>query len=255
MHPMRFGKQSFRFDSRTLHFAHYASTTYTPPPYAENTWGITDWGMMINGPDPEEPAYPDGLGDCTIASCGHAVQVWTKGKITPPDSLILTSYEKWCGYVPGNPNTDNGSTELNVLNRWRNSTFGGHVLVGYADPQPGNFGHVMHSIAEFGGVYIGLQLPNSAVTQNQNGQIWDVVRRDGGIAGGHAVYCPAYHIKDTTANGKTTITCITWGKLQKMTLAFWEKYCDESHTLLGAAWQPAGFNTAQLKADLPSVAG
>jgi hypothetical protein len=40
-----------------------------------------------------------------------------------------------------------------------------------------------------------------------------------------------------------------------MTVAFWDKYCDESHTLLGAAWDPAGFDAAQLKADLLSVAG
>ena len=74
-------------------------------------------------------------------------------------------------------------------------------------------------------------------------------------AGVFAHNCPAYHVKDTMAGGATTITCITWGMLQKMTRAFWEKYCDESHTLLGAAWDPAGFNTAQLKADLATVAG
>jgi hypothetical protein len=113
----------------------------------------------------------------------------------------------------------------------------------------------MHSIAEFGGICIGLQLPNSAITQTQNRQIWDVVKNDGGIAGGHAVYCPAYHVKDTNADGVTTITAITWSLLQKMTLAFWEKYCEESHTLLGAAWDPKGFNAAQLKADLASVSG
>jgi hypothetical protein len=55
--------------------------------------------------------------------------------------------------------------------------------------------------------------------------------------------------------GKNTITCITWGGLQKMTVAFWDKYCDESHTLLGAAWQPAGFNLAAFEADLAELNG
>jgi hypothetical protein len=213
--------------------------------------------MMLNGPDPNAPkgVPAEGLGDCTIALCGHAVQVWTKGKITPPDTLILEKYEQWDGYVLGKANTDNGGVETTVFKNWLLQTFGGHVLRGYVTPQPQNFGHVMHSIAEFGGIGIGLQLPNSAMTQTQNGQIWDVVADDGGIAGGHAVYCPAYHVKDTNANGVTTITAITWGMIQKMTVAFWDKYCDESHTLLGAAWDPAGIKLAQLEADLKTVTG
>jgi hypothetical protein len=253
---MRLGKQAFRFDPRTLKLKDYVSATYTPPPFVSYTYGITSWGMMLNGPEASMPTgVPSaGLGDCTIAAAGHAVQVWTQGKITPPDTLILEKYEQWCGYVLGNENTDQGGVELDVLNDWKNGTFGGHVLRGYVDPQPQNFGHIMHSIAEFGGVYIGLQLPNSAMTQNENGQVWDVVENDGGIAGGHAVFCPAYHVKDSAVSGNpTTITCITWGGLQKMTEAFWDKYCDESHTLLGAAWTPAGIDLAQLEADLATV--
>jgi hypothetical protein len=40
-----------------------------------------------------------------------------------------------------------------------------------------------------------------------------------------------------------------------MTVAFWDKYCDESHTLLGAAWQPSGINVAQLEADMSLIIG
>ena len=43
-----------------------------------------------------------------------------------------------------------------------------------------------------------------------------------------------------------------------MTLAFWNKYCDEAHTLLGQDWlsakgSPSGFNQAQLLADLKAI--
>jgi len=254
---MKLGKRRAVFDPNALKMRDYVSATYTPPPYASNTYGITSWGMMLNGPEASMPkgVPADGLGDCTIAACAHAIQVWSKGAITPPDALILEKYEQWCGYVLGNANTDNGGEETTVLHDWFDQTFGGHVLRAYVTPQPQNFGHIMHSIAEFGGVYIGLQVPNSAITQNENGQIWDVVADDGGIAGGHAVYCPAYHFKDPTAKDATTITAITWGMQQKMTVAFWDKYCDESHTLLGAAWNPAGFNLSELEADITTVAG
>src|SRR5271167_1711405 len=254
---MKLGKQPFHFDPRTLRMRDYVSATYTPPPFASYTYGITNWGMMMNGPESNMPkGVPvEGLGDCTIAACGHAIQVWTKDTITPPDSLLLEKYEQWCGYILGDASTDQGGVELTVLSDWKNQTLGGHVLRGFADPQPQNFGHIMHGIAEFGGVYIGLQLPNSAMDQTNAGEIWDVVANDGGIDGGHAVFCPAYHTEDPTYNKETTITAITWGMKQKMTLAFWEKYTDESHTLLASAWQPAGVNLAGLRADLAYMAG
>ena len=243
---MKLGKKPAKFNVHALHLARYIDKTYIPPAFADNTpYGFTAWGMMMN----------DTLGDCTIAACGHAMQVFTGGKLTEPDSIIESYYSKWCGYVPGDPSTDNGGVELDVLNDWKNQKFDGHVLEGFVQPQPQNFSHIMHSIAEFGGVYIGFQVPQSAMDQFQNGEIWDVVPNDGGIVGGHAVFCPAYHTLDPTHNRETTITCITWGQKQKMTMAFWEKYCDESHTLLAAAWQPVGVNLDKLRADLAYMAG
>src|SRR5271156_836889 len=239
------GKKNAKFNPYALRMTKYVDVAYVPPAFADNTpYGFTNWGMMLN----------DLLGICTIAACGHALQVFTKGVITEPDVTVASYYSKWCGYVVGDPATDQGGNEETVLSSWKTQGFAGHVLEGYVVPQPGNISHVKHSIAEFGGVYIGLQLPNSAMTQFQNGEVWDVVADDGGIAGGHAVFCPAYHTEDPTYNKETTITCITWGTKQKMTLAFWEKYCDESHTLLASAWQPAGVNIASLKADLAFMA-
>jgi len=240
------GKKHAKFNPYALRMAHYVDKAYVPPAFSDHTpYGFNAWGMMMN----------DTLGDCTIAACGHALQVFTEGKTTVSDKVVESYYSKWCGYVPGKPATDNGGYELDVLNDWKAQTFAGHALLGFVQPQPQNLSHVMHSIAEFGGVYIGFQVPNSAMTQFQNGQVWDVVANDGGIAGGHAVFCPAYHTQDPTYNKETTITAITWGQKQKMTVAFWEKYCDESHTLLAAAWQPAGVNLAGLRADLAFMAG
>jgi hypothetical protein len=88
---MKLGKQAFHFDPRTLKMKDYVKATYTPPPFASYTYGITNWGMMLNGPETTMPAGvpADGLGDCTIAACGHAIQVWTKDAVTVTDALIL----------------------------------------------------------------------------------------------------------------------------------------------------------------------
>jgi hypothetical protein len=252
---MKLGRKAIKTDTRTLAFRDYLTPALPPPPPAADwTKGIASWGMMLNGPEPSEPQFPDGLGDCTIAGVAHAIQVWTanaSSMVTVPDPTILSYYEKWDGYVPGNPKTDNGGVELDVLNDWQKNGFAGHALLAFADPKFSNLVEVRQSIAMFGGVYIGLSLPVTAQTQD----VWDVVPNGGAKAkpgswGGHCVFVPKYD-----ANG---FTCITWGQQKTMTVAFWKKYCDEAHTLLGQDWlttkgSPDGFNQAQLQADLKAI--
>lgn len=242
---MRLGRKAIKTDSRTLKLARYFTPKLPPPPPAADwTKGIKDWGMMLN----------DRLGDCTIAGAAHAVQVWTANTskmLTVPDSTIEKYYEQWDGYVPGDSSTDKGGIELDVLNDWKKQGFAGDTLLAFADPKPSNLEEIRHSIAMFGGVYIGLALPVTAQTQD----VWDVVPKGGANAkkyswGGHCVFVPKYDQKG--------FTCITWGQLKVMTVAFWKKYCDEAHTLLSHSWlsakgSPGGFNQAQLEADLGAI--
>ena len=242
---MKLGRKAIKTDTRTLKLARYFTTGLpAPPPSADWTMGATSWGMMMN----------DGLGDCTIAGVAHAIQVFTANTgtmVTVPDSTIESYYAKWDGYVAGDPETDNGGCELDVLNDWKKNSFAGNALMAFADPKPGNLDEVRQSIALFGGVYIGLSLPLTAQTQD----VWDVAPDAGGDAepgswGGHCVFVPKYDAQ--------SFTCITWGQLKTMTAAFWNKYCDEAHTLLAADWltakgAPSGFNQEQLKADLEAI--
>lgn len=243
---MKLGRKAIKTDSRTLRLAKYLTPALPdPPPSVDWTKGITDWGMMLN----------DKLGDCTIAGLGHAIQVWTANtgsEFTPSDDMIESAYEDWDGYVPGNPDTDQGGVELDVLNKWKKLGFGGHSLLAFADPRVSNITEIRQSIALFGGVYIGINLPISA----QNQDVWRVVFDPGdgsakpGSWGGHAVFVPAYD-----QNG---FTCITWGQLKKMTWNFWDKYVDESHVLLNQDWlangkSASGFDLAQLQADLAAI--
>ncbi len=242
---MRLGRKAIKTDSRTLMMANYITPGLPPPPPAKDwTNGITSWGMMLN----------DTLGDCTIAGAAHAVQVWsanTGGEVTVPDATIENYYQQWDGYVPGNPGTDKGGVELDVLNAWQKQGFAGRVLLAFADPKPSNLTQIRQSITMFGGVYIGLALPLTAQSQD----VWDVVTPGGAKAkpgswGGHCVFVPKYD--------EHGFTCITWGQLKTMTLAFWKKYCDEAHTLLSQVWltdkgSPAGFDQNQLLADLKAI--
>lgn len=239
---MKLGRKAVITDSRTLKLAKYISTALpAPPPASDWTKGIANWGMMLN----------DKLGCCTIAAVAHAVQVFsanTASEVTVPDAQVLQYYEQWDGYKPSEPNTDSGGVELNVLTNWQKSAFGVHKLIAYADPAYTNLEQIRQAISLFGGVYIGVSLPITAQTQT----VWDVVPNGGesakpGSWGGHAVFVPKYD-----ADG---FTCITWGELKTMTVAFWDAYVDEAHALLSHDWlakkgSPSGFKLAELKTDL-----
>jgi hypothetical protein len=166
---------------------------------------------------------------------------------------VLAAYEADAGYVPGDPSTDQGENELDTLNAWRQNGFGGVEISAYAAINPQTFAHVQSGIYLFGLAYIGFDVPQSALDQNASGEVWDVVPDDGGIQGGHAVVVPMY---DAASN---ILTCITWGAIQKMTWAFWQKYVTESYVLLSPAWlstrglDPSGFDLAALQADLAAV--
>jgi hypothetical protein len=253
---MRLGRKAIKTDTRTLALADYITPKLpAPPPAKDWTRGITDWGMMMNGPDPDNPpSAPHGLGDCTIAGCAHAIQVWSANlgsEITVPDPTILSYYEQWDSYNPADPTTDSGGIELDVLTNWRQQGFDGHALLAFASPSHSNLTEIRQSIALFGGIYIGLALPATALKQD----VWDVVPGSGHNGaknswGGHCVFVPAYD--------EHGFTCITWGAPKKMTVAFWKKYCDEAYALLGQPWlddkgSPAGFDRIQLMADLKAI--
>jgi hypothetical protein len=248
---LRLGKQRPRIDSRTLRLARYLAPDIAPaPPSCDYSKGLTSWGMMDN----------DSLGCCVISALGHALQLVTMnttGILTVPDATILKYYEWFGGYVPGDPSTDNGCVELDVLNLLRKVGFAQRALLAYAAVSPLNAEHVRKTIELFGFAFPGLALPVTA--QSQVGGLWDVVGNPAtdpnsqpGSWGGH---CPIVIAYDASG-----LTCVTWGALQKMTWRFWNAYCDEAYGLLLGyvvcdALEPAGFSTTDLMADLAVVTG
>jgi hypothetical protein len=246
---MKLGRKAIKTDSRTLKLARYLSL---PAPAASADWskGITDWGEMLN----------DSLGDCTIAACGHAVQVagvnvgYTFEGETLADSVIESAYSAWDGYLPGNPSTDNGGIILDVLNDWKKSDLGGHHLLGFATANTANQTEIQQAIALFGTLDIGMDVPNFIMAGNAPPLLWDVVADDGGTAGGHSVVCIGFRI----VNGVLQIGFISWGTIYWMTWAYWTKYVDEAYALLLATWvranaTPSGFNLTEMQADIAAI--
>ena len=252
---MKLGRKAVKTDSRTLQLGDYLSPALPPPPpVVDWTKGKTEWGMMLNGPNDGRFAPKEGLGDCTIAGAAHAVQVWSLANVglelTVADKDILKAYEQWDGYNPHDPSTDQGGIELDVLNRWKKSSLAGHALLAFADVKVSNIQEAKQAISLFGGLYIGMQVPNFVMQDPQPSKVWDVVADDGGIDGGHCVFVTGYDAG--------TFSFISWGQVYKMTTRYWLKYVDEGHTLLSSVWNgvhgaPSGFNLQQLTADLKAI--
>ena len=102
----------------------------------------------------------------------------------------------------------------------------------------------------FGVVGIGIQVPESAQTQFQNGKPWSYVP-GAAIEGGHYVPIVGYPRAGY-------LQVVTWGKVQLMTKGFFEHYCDEAYAILDSEFLKddkslEGFDLAQLQADLQAI--
>lgn len=245
---VKLGKRPARRDLRTLLMHRYLLPSVPPPPPRVD-WSRgfdIDWGMYLN----------DQLGDCTEAAKAHAVQTLTlcNGRmVSVPTSVVLNAYETECGYVPGNPSTDQGGVELDLLNDWRRNGFGGFKMLAYVATAPGDIQHVQQGIYLFGGLYIGVALPISAQTQT----VWDLVPDDGtgnaqpGSWGLHSIWIFGYNSIGPIG--------ITWGQRQQMTWPFAAAYWDEAYPILLQAWlnssnfSPSKVALADLMSDLAVV--
>jgi hypothetical protein len=239
------GKLPVRTDVRTLSLGRYVDPQVlpTPPPKFTESASVGSWPMYAN----------DRIGDCTTAAAGHMIEAWTaaaRGEaVVIPEQAVLDAFEhvKLVDPLTG----EEGAVELDVLRYWRNEGIGGHTIGAYARVSVHNERLVETGTWLFGGLYIGVQLPVTAQSQ----EIWDWTGSLSGDArpgswGGHAVDVVGYD-----AQG---LTFVTWGDLKQMTWAFWDRYCDEAYCILSEDFlaegkAPNGFDLPALKADLALV--
>ena len=198
----------------------------------------------------------DQIGDCTCAAAGHMEQAWTSAAstlVTVPDSAVLSLYEQVSGYDPRTGANDDGAVMQDVLNQWRKVGLGGHTILGFAQIDHTDITQVKAAISSFGGVYVGVNFPASAMNQFNYGQPWTVVSGSQ-IKGGHAINVGAYDSTNTT-------TCVTWGAEQKIAYAWWQKYVEEAWVVVTQEWinangtTPAGEAVADLGAQFTQLTG
>jgi hypothetical protein len=240
----KLGKLEAKFLKGLPAFGKYTTELPAPPLVCKYSTALQQLGSMAN----------TDIGDCTCAAVGHAIQVWTSlasSQVVLPDATIISLYSKF-GYVPGDPNSDNGAAATDVLLYWYKNPVAGHTLDGFASIRPGNRTSIRDAIYLFGICYLGVQLPLTA----QNGD-WILPAGQAltgnwarGSWGGHAIPACDYDAD--------TLTVISWGKLVKVSWNWLDAFCDEAYALLSKDWitktgnSPPGFDWLALQNDMNS---
>jgi hypothetical protein len=253
--PVKLGRAGVKHDPRTLRISNYLHTNLRslPTPPSSVHWGRSrteSWGMLGN----------DRYGDCTCAGAIHQMQTWlaadehNQAVFTEDDAL--QAYHDVTGFIPSDPNTDEGAYLLDVLKYWRNHGIGrtpNRKIMAFAQLNPQDVDEVKTCINLFGGVYMGVALPVSAQGQTT----WKKPlchwchSSQPGSWGGHCVNFVGYDSKH--------VELVTWGKVIRATWAFVRTYFDEGYAIISQDWlgsdqkTPAGFDLNALQADLASV--
>jgi hypothetical protein len=225
----------------------YADRSLLPTPPSTVNWSAKVASFPMFGNDVHS--------DCTSAAYAHQNQAWGANSGRPVSislQQVLDFYKVSCGWN-GDVATDQGGDEISVLNAARKIGLGGYTLDSYVGIER-TLADVKLCTYLFGGIYIGVELPLSAQTQ----EIWDVPpswASDGlpGSWGGHAVNILDYDEADT-------LTCITWGRRQRMTWDFFAKYVEEAYALVSPEWfatsgiSPVGIDLPGMRLDAERLA-
>jgi hypothetical protein len=206
----------------------------------------------------------DRAGDCVEAGAYHETMLWNaeRGKtIAVTDEVVIETYSKLTGYDPSqtDPNTGQNPTDLGTvvsdMAEYRRTTGitdaqgGVHKIGAYLSVNKGDLTLLGAAMYLFSAVGIGIELPVSAQEQFRAGQPWTVT--DSQIEGGH-------YVPGVGRDGAGNIVVVTWGAIQQMTPAFYQRYNDEtlvylSEEFLTSGKSPEGFDLQQLRADLSAL--
>lgn len=228
----RLGRLPRGHDPRIPHYDALTSGLTVPAPPPSRDWSVgmpPDLGAMLN----------DRLGDCTCAAVYHLRQVLTFNAnppmMTAPDAKVEELYELACGYVPGDPATDQGGVVQDVLTHWLKSgvptMVGPDHMAAFVEVNPKNRLACQGAIEDCGGLDVGMEVPDFVMdAPGGPPPIWDVAPAgaDASIAGGHSVAVVGYDA--------TGFRFVSWGNFYRMTWAFWFKYVDEAYAVADPDW-------------------
>jgi hypothetical protein len=201
----------------------------------------------------------DTLSDCTAAAAAHQRTAWTTyGQGTPvvsTDAQVLRFYELCSGYRPGQRSTDRGAVMQDCLTMWRKVGLGGDKILAFFQLNHTDLDEIREALWLFGGVYTGVNIPASAMTQFHAGKPWRYdPTLDNTIIGRHCVHLGAMD----THHGSAKVT--TWGTVHNVTLEWLVEFTEEAWGVCSPDWinntmSPEGLDCAALNAAFTELTG
>ena len=188
----------------------------------------------------------DQLGDCVIAGGYHAPVATATGNagnlFHATNAQILADYGAIGGYVPGDPNTDNGCDEVTAMNYWKSHGFAdGTKVAGWFNLDPTNQQEIMQALWLFENLYFGIELPDAWISPfpSADNFVWDVAGNPD-PSNGHCIVGVAADSKGVIID--------TWGMFGYITWAAIAKYCAPNSGELHVMITPDQINKASQKA-------
>lgn len=223
----------------------YLTVPLPPPSYpVDVSAGITDWGMLGNGPDKTCTTHPDGVGDCTFAGRQH---------VRMAKAAAGQETEKWedsnqlvAEYLAYDHGQDQGANIADLLLSWYQH---GKILafapVDHTDPAA-----VDAAMTAFHGAYVGVNLTDDADSLFSQHQPWTV-------AGGQQPDPSQGHcIVKVAADGQQSDTWVTWGALQRSTREWTAACLDEAWVIITEEdTQAPSLDLAALRRDIDALHG
>jgi hypothetical protein len=241
----KLGKAAAERDSRNLLFASILRAPVKVP---------DEYDFDVKHPGIATPMFGnDKYGDCVMA--GRAHQTLRFELIEQGAKLTITDREVVGEYLKETGGRDAGLVVLESLKLWRRRGWLAakrrYKIQAFSEIRRSSREEIKRAIFLDAGVGLGLSLPTSASAQIQAGKPWDVTGGPGsakGSWGGHYVYVSGYT--------KLGPVCVTWGRKQQITWAFFNKYCDEAYAIIDAvdtAKKRKGLDEKKIKAFLSGL--
>jgi CHAT domain-containing protein len=223
----------------------YLTSPLPSPAYPiDVTSGITDWGMLGNGPDPTATLHPSGVGNCTFAGQQHYRMA--KAAAAGENEIFESSNDLVREYLKYDHGKDEGASIADLLLHQYKA---GKILA-FAPIDHTNPAEVDAAMAAFHGVYVGVNLTDDADQLFGQGQPWTVA--NGQQPDPNEGHC----ILKVKADGSQLDGWVTWGTVQESTLAWTMACVDEAWVILteedAAA---ANIDIAALRADIDALHG
>jgi hypothetical protein len=222
------GKLPKRSDPRTLSLPKLLTGEIESARKAHNEPTGMEWGDLGNLQHK----------DCAIAAAAHAEMLWAAkyGRPLPKPittEKVLDDYSKITGYKDGDPETDKGADLLSVLKYWRQTGILGQQIGAFAEILPHDVETLKWAIVNLDLAYVGLQLPVAWKTPAAKGQQprfaptrkpWNPATWQNPYHG----HCVIY----TGYDEDKSFTCVSWGEVITVPIAFHKAYCDEAYAII-----------------------